>query len=114
MLSWLSDFFKPWVYVATVEAVTHLVDDEGNYTKGGTLRGYFILSEKAKGRWRRVREIGKCGTSPFANSIRAEVAAWEAGGPIPSGVTAPPAPTVKSKPEGKLIVLPGGKDKVGA
>src|SRR5690606_6612807 len=65
MLTWLRNIFAQWAYVGTVEAHTQLVDDEGNAKPGGRSNGYFILSEKPGGTWRRVKKVGDAGTSPF-------------------------------------------------
>lgn len=109
MIQWLHDLFQPFVYVGTVEARTTLLNEDGSAAPGGEMRGYFILTEKAGGRWRNVREVGAPGHSALANRTRAQVEAWRVGGPMPEKLTPAPIPAPKKKPQAELLVFPGGK-----
>lgn len=91
---------KTWNYVGTVEAYSVVVDENGKEIPGGHRKGYWILSERGDGQ-RRVKRIGEPGYSALANSKRAEVEAWLAGGPLPELHNQP-------KRTADLKVFPGG------
>ena len=97
--TWLNSFrFR---YVGRVIAETQIVDDDGQDIPGSLQQGFYILKETPRGR-RSYRLVGDPGGSPFAIDVKAQVAAWKAGGPLPKDVEN------RNPPLGKFTVIDGG------
>ena len=83
-------------YIGTVSGVSHIIgrDGEEKYTR----KGRWVLTLGPFG-GRRATLHGDPGRSGFSNDIRAKIAAWKAGGPLPEldqdSIEKPPAPVLR-------------------
>jgi hypothetical protein len=107
-MNWWRDFVARyrWSWVGTVEGKAIHTDDAGKVVRGGNQSSYWNLYERGDGKRRAALIADHFVNSHAARITRAEVKAWEKGGPLPDLYKAHRIP----KPAAKLIAFPGGKD----
>lgn len=95
-----------WSWAGTVEGKCVLTDDDGRAKKGGNRSSYWNLYVRGDGKRRASLIANSYCDSHAARVTRAEVRAWENGGPLPDLYKSPSPP----RPKPSLVVFPGGRD----